>query len=79
MLASGVPNSEVSGPDFTAIDLFFRERVPSDPHTASFWACELCKTFGDAPVFVQLAGTYLLTYLMRVCYTNKHPTVMPTD
>jgi hypothetical protein len=66
MLASGVPNEEVSGPDFTAIDLFFRDRVPSDPHTASFWACELCKTFRDAPIFVQLAGMYLLTYLMRV-------------
>lgn len=73
MLASGVPNSEVSGPDFTAIDLFFRDRVPSDPHTASFWACELCKTFGDAPVFVQLAGMYLLTYLMRVCNPQCHP------
>ena len=70
MLASGVPNEEVSGPDFTAIDLFFRDRVPSDPHTASFWACELCKTFGDAPIFVQLAGMYLLTYLMRVCYLS---------
>jgi hypothetical protein len=73
MLASGVPNLEVSGPDFTAIDLFFRDRVPSDPHTASFWACELCKTFGDAPVFVQLAGMYLLTYLMRVCNPQYHP------
>jgi hypothetical protein len=72
MLARGVPNSEVSGPDFTAIDLFFRDRVPSDPHTASFWACELCKTFGDAPIFVQLAGMYLLTYLMRVCYKSYH-------
>jgi hypothetical protein len=71
MLASGVPNEEVSGPDFTAIDLFFRDRVPSDPHTASFWACELCKTFGDAPIFVQLAGMYLLTYLMRVCYLSR--------
>jgi len=70
MLASGVPNEEVSGPDFTAIDLFFRDRVPSDPHTASFWACELCKSFGDAPIFVQLAGMYLLTYLMRVCYLS---------
>lgn len=73
MLASGVPNLEVSGPDFTAIDLFFRDRVPSDPHTASFWACELCKTFGDASVFVQLAGMYLLTYLMRVCNLQCHP------
>jgi hypothetical protein len=73
MLASGVPNSEVSGPDFTAIDLFFRDRVPSDPHTASFWACELCKTFGDAPIFVQLAGMYLLTYLMRVCNPDCLP------
>ena len=79
MLASGVPNSEVSGPDFTAIDLFFRDRVPSDPHTASFWACELCKTFGDAPIFVQLAGMYLLTYLMRVCYKSHHRTFKPTD
>ena len=67
MLASGVPNEEVSGPNFTAIDLFFRDRIPSDPHTASFWACELCKSFGDAPIFVQLAAMYLLTYLMRVC------------
>lgn len=66
MLASGVPNLEVSGPDFTAIDLFFRDRLPSDPHTASFWACEVCKTFGDASIFVQLASMYLLTYLMRV-------------
>jgi hypothetical protein len=73
MLANGVPNSEVSGPDFTAIDLFFRDRVPSDPHTASFWACELCKTFGDTPIFVQLAGMYLLTYLMRVCNPECHP------
>lgn len=73
MLASGVPDSEVSGPDFTAIDLFFRDRVPSDPHTASFWACELCKTFGDAPIFVQLAAMYLLTYLMRVYCLRPSP------
>ena len=73
MLARGVPKEEVSGPNFTAIDLFFRDRRPSDPHTASFWACELCKSFGDAPIFVQLAGMYLLTYLMRVRYSWFHP------
>jgi hypothetical protein len=67
MLANGVPDLEVSGPNFTAIDLFFRARVPTDPHTASFWACELCMTFGETPMFVQLANMYLLTYLMRVC------------
>lgn len=72
MLANGVADSEVSGPDFTAIDLFFRARVPSDPHTASFWACELCMTFGDAPTLVQLAGMYLLTYLMRVCHRTAN-------
>jgi hypothetical protein len=29
MLASGVPNEAISGPEFTAVDLFFRDRVPA--------------------------------------------------
>ena len=57
---------QATEPNFTAVDLFFRDRVPSDPHTASSWASELCKTFGEFPVSVQLASLYLLTYLMRV-------------
>lgn len=63
LLANGLLDPE---PEFTAVDLFFRDRRSSDPHTASFWASELCKTFGDFPVEMQLAGLYLLTYLMRV-------------
>ena len=31
MLASGVPNEAISGLEFTAIDLFFRDRVPPRP------------------------------------------------
>src|SRR4051794_38003099 len=31
MLASGVPNEAISGPDSTTIDLFFQDRVPSRP------------------------------------------------
>ena len=65
-LANGMPSEEVLGPEFTDVELFFRERRPSDFHTASTWASELSKSFtGVTSIPVQLAGIYLLRGLMR--------------
>ena len=67
MLAEGTPSIEVTGPNFTEVDLFFRDREPRDFYTASTWASELSKAFGSdgVSIYVQLAGLYLLTNLMK--------------
>jgi hypothetical protein len=56
MLVSGVPNDAVSGPDLTAINLFFRDRSRPDPHNASFWASDLVPT------------RYVCRFLVRMVY-----------
>lgn len=66
MLAAGTPVPAVIGPDFVVVDLCFRDRKPTDPHTICSWASEVCKSFGEFDIFVLLAHVFFLSAYMRV-------------
>ena len=66
-IADGFPVESIMGPDFVCVDLFFRDRVPSDAFDVSTWACELMKPFDDHNDFARLAGVLMNAYLMKVC------------
>ena len=65
MLAQGVPVAQVLGPLDPVVDLIFRPRLPSDPFSASTWACELARIDPSADIFTQLANVFLLSRYMR--------------
>ncbi|KAF2145562.1 uncharacterized protein K452DRAFT_295174 [Aplosporella prunicola CBS 121167] len=65
-LACGVPVAEVFGPeDYTDVELFFRDRTPSDPYNTCSVACEIYKNIEGTDVFARLVAVKLLTHLMR--------------
>ena len=58
---------DIIGPDFIAVDLLFRERLPSDdPLSVSVWACNIVNSFGYHDEFVLLAAVMMYTRLIRV-------------
>ena len=65
MLAQGMPLNEVLGPLDPVADLLFRPRLPSDPFSASTWACELARIDPTVDIFTQLANAFLLSRFMR--------------
>ena len=66
MLESGTPPIEVLGQDCIVVDLYFRERQPSDNYTCSSWASEVMRMFPEYDKFVGLACCFFLCRLMRV-------------
>ena len=67
MIGSGVSAPTILGdPEVVYIDLFLRERTPSDGYTVCGWACELVKQLPEFDMFVQLAWISLLSRFMRV-------------
>ena len=72
LIESGISLDDILRSDHVAIDLFFRDRLPSDPWSISFWACELVKSFHGHDVFVLLAAVMMYTHLMRVCQSTAH-------
>ena len=67
MIATGTPALDIVNGSDVVLDLFLRERWPTDGFTCSSWACELCRSFGDVDDTVRIACVFLLTRLMRVC------------
>lgn len=67
MIATGTPALQIVNGSEVIVDLFFRERWPTDGFTCSSWACELYRSFGEVDDFVRIACVFLLTRLMRVC------------
>jgi hypothetical protein len=67
MIATGTPAMDITNGKDVVVDMFFRERRPSDAFTCASWASELCRSFGDADEIPRLASVFLLTRLMRVC------------
>ena len=65
MLAQGTPLAHVLGPLDPVADLFFRPREPTDPFSASTWACELARLDEQADLHTQLANAFLLSRFMR--------------
>jgi Domain of unknown function (DUF3425) len=65
MLAQGTPLAQVLGPLDPTIDLMFRPRLPTDPFSASTWACELARIDIAVDIVTQLANAFLLSRFMR--------------
>ena len=71
-IEGGINLNDIMDTNFVAVDLLFRERLPSDPWSISFWACELVKSFNDHDIFVLLAAIFMYTHLIRVCQSATH-------
>lgn len=72
MLAQGLPLAQVLGPLDPVVDLLFRPRLPSDPFSASTWACELARIDPSVDIFTQIGNAFLLSRYMR---WNLSPTL----
>jgi hypothetical protein len=66
MLARGRPIQEVFGPERAVVDLLFRQRRPSDPHSVCHFAAELCAGVKQIDMPAKLGMTFMYTYLLRV-------------
>lgn len=55
---------ETPKPDLT---LMFRDRLPTDPHTAWSWACDFSKSYDRFSFSLRLATAYIVGIQMRVC------------
>ncbi|KAK6383849.1 hypothetical protein LTS17_003141 [Exophiala oligosperma] len=84
-IESGEPKENILGPERIEIDLLFRAREPSDPHTVSTWACEYFRALQGIDVFVCLAGIFNFDRFMRwiiapsaETYANIPPGQRPT-
>lgn len=70
MIADGMPARDVLGsPDFVNLDLYFRERLPSDGHSVSTFVCEMMKSLANPDMYAKLATMVLMGPLMRVRLT----------
>ena len=65
MIAQGQPANSVLSMDGLDLDLMFRDRNPSDPHTVSTWACEYSKSWTSLPLHIRLATVHFVGTLMR--------------
>ena len=66
LIAHGTAPAQILGPDFVSVDLFFRDRQPSDAFNVCSWACEVSKGFYMIDIKIRLALASLFTHLMRV-------------
>jgi hypothetical protein len=73
MIADGMNARQVLGsPDYVNLDLFFRERLPTDGHSVDTFVCEILKSLANPDIYAKLASLVLLGPLMRVrnCHTS---------
>lgn len=71
MIADGMSARDVLGsPDYVNLDLFFRDRVPTDGHSVDTFVCEILKSLANPDVYAKLATLVLLGPLMRVRSTR---------
>ena len=67
MIADGMNARDVLGsPDYVNLDLFFRDRLPTDGHSVSTFVCEILKSLANPDMYAKLASLVLLGPLMRV-------------
>lgn len=78
-IANGASAELILSLDGIEMDLLFRDRTPTDPHTVSTWACELLKTFDFLHPVIQLASTEAVACLMRwlICPTKENYLILP--
>ncbi|KAI4727849.1 hypothetical protein E4T49_04373 [Aureobasidium sp. EXF-10728] len=80
MIADGMPARDVLGQhDFINLDLFFRERLPTDGHSVSTFVCEILKNLANPDVYAKLATIVLLGPLMKwiLFPTSEHYRKIP--
>ncbi|KAH0286597.1 hypothetical protein M436DRAFT_50040 [Aureobasidium namibiae CBS 147.97] len=66
MIADGMNARDVLGsPDYVNLDLFFRDRVPTDGHSVDTFVCEILKSLANPDLYAKLATVVLLGPLMR--------------
>ncbi|KAI4851495.1 hypothetical protein E4T44_02099 [Aureobasidium sp. EXF-8845] len=66
MIADGMNARQVLGsPDYVNLDLFFRERLPTDGHSVDTFVCEILKSLANPDIYAKLASLVLLGPLMR--------------
>ncbi|MCJ1311194.1 hypothetical protein MMC25_004865 [Agyrium rufum] len=65
LIQDGKPVSEILGPPYVEVSLYFRDRTASDPYSANTWACEIMKSFGCFDQWFHLGSIVLLTKFMR--------------
>lgn len=64
-LVSGASIHEILSLDGTDVELCYRDRRPTDPHTVSTWACELNKTWPHFPLTLRLAAVHSVASFIR--------------
>lgn len=64
-IAGGAQGKDILSMSGLGLDLFFRDRVDSDPHTISTWACEFAKSWTSLSPVSQLAVVYFAGAFMR--------------
>ncbi|KAG9658073.1 hypothetical protein KCU64_g4761, partial [Aureobasidium melanogenum] len=66
MIADGLPARDVLGShDYVNLDLYFRERLPTDGHSVSTFVCEIMKSLANPDMYAKLASILLMAPLMR--------------
>ncbi|KAG9521309.1 hypothetical protein KCV07_g3673, partial [Aureobasidium melanogenum] len=66
MIADGMPARDVLGShDYVNLDLYFRERLPTDGHSVSTFVCEIMKSLANPDMYAKLASMVLMAPLMR--------------
>jgi len=65
MLTQGKPIQEIFGPGRAVVDLLFRKRRQSDPHSVCHFAAELCAGIKDMEMSAKLGMTFMYIYLLR--------------
>ncbi|KAG9949598.1 hypothetical protein KCU85_g4149, partial [Aureobasidium melanogenum] len=66
MIADGMPARDVLGShDYVNLDLYFRERLPTDGHSVSTFVCEIMKSLANPDMYAKLASIVLMAPLMR--------------
>ncbi|KAH0366970.1 hypothetical protein KCU65_g4993, partial [Aureobasidium melanogenum] len=66
MIADGMPARDVLGShDYVNLDLYFRERLPTDGHSVSTFVCEVMKSLANPDMYAKLASIVLMAPLMR--------------
>lgn len=66
LIAQGHPIREILSMDGLHTEMFFRDRLPDDPHTVSTWACEFTKAWrGLLPANCLYATLWMISSVMR--------------
>lgn len=70
MLSEGASVHEVFGPRRPMVDLLFRSRRETDPHSVCYFACELTSGLEGMEPAARLGLTFMFISLIRVSLTK---------